>query len=129
MSGAKLGDFMTPNPIVIDAGETLSAARRLMSERKIRHLPVVSGGLLVGVLSDRDLQFVETLHTLDFETAHVADAMSHEPAHAAPGDSLAAVAKRMAESKVGSILVVDAGRVVGLFTTIDALRALSQLAG
>jgi acetoin utilization protein AcuB len=129
MSARTVATYMTQSPLTIDSHQTISAAQRLMNQHAIRHLPVVQDGRLVGVISDRDLQFVETLKTLDPETAFVEDAMSHDPLRFAPTSPLAEVAGAMAESKFGSAVIVDEGeRVVGVFTTIDALRALAAIA-
>lgn len=129
MSTLPVSKFMTPSPLTVDRHETISATRQLMAKHQIRHLPVVDGGRLVGMISDRDLQFVETLKTLDPESAVVEDAMSPEPLRFVPSTPLGKVAEAMADSKYGSVVIVDEqGLVVGVFTTIDALRALAALA-
>jgi acetoin utilization protein AcuB len=120
---------MTASPVTVRRDATIAEAQRLMREHEIRHLPVLDGQALVGVLSKRDLLFIETLHTLDPETALVEDAMSHEPLIFAPETPLAQVAKAMAETKYGSVVIVERGAVVGMFTNIDALRVLADLAG
>lgn len=127
MSVVTVGDFMTRNPITVESSQPVPEARRIMSDKNIRHLPVVNHGKLVGVLSDRDLQFIATLHTLDLETALVEDAMNHDPASVTPDTPLSAVARQMADAKLGSIIVSEGGRVVGVFTTVDALRALAAV--
>jgi CBS domain-containing protein len=48
-------DIMTPNPITVTPEETMDACMALMTEKRIRHLPVVKGGKLFGMLSIRDL--------------------------------------------------------------------------
>ncbi len=50
-----MGKIMTPNPIIFDASTEISIAITVMSEKKIRHLPVTEGGKLTGVVSYRDL--------------------------------------------------------------------------
>jgi CBS domain-containing protein len=119
--------FMTIGPVVIASDRTLAEAHRVMRERCIRHLPVVDGGKLVGVVSQRDLYLLETLKGVDPETERVAEAMSADPFAVGPDVALEEVAARMAEHKYGCAVVVDRGAVIGLFTTVDALRALASL--
>jgi CBS domain-containing protein len=119
--------FMTADPIAISSDRTLAEAHRVMRENGIRHLPVVDGGQLVGLVSQRDLYLLETLQGVDPDEERVEEAMTAEPYTVAPDASLEEVASTMAERKYGSAVVVAAGDVVGLFTTIDALRALATV--
>jgi acetoin utilization protein AcuB len=129
MRSEPIGRHMTVSPVVIGSARTLDEARRLMRERGIRHLPVVDGGALVGLVSQRDIYLAETLKGVDPETDPVREAMSGEPYAVGPDASLADVAATMAERKLGSAIVVDRGAVIGVFTTVDALRSLAALAG
>ena len=120
---------MSVSPVVIGSDRTLSEAHRIMRERGIRHLPVVDAGRLVGLVSQRDLYLAETLRGVDPATDPVREAMSTDPYTVPPTAPLDEVAATMAERKLGSALVVDRGSVIGLFTTVDALRALAEMAG
>jgi acetoin utilization protein AcuB len=120
-------EFMTVGPLVVGQSSTLADAHRLMRERSIRHLPVVDGGMLVGLVSQRDLYLLETLKGVDPATETVDEAMTADPFTVAPDAPLEDVAAEMARRKVGSAVVVDRGSVIGVFTTTDALRALSTL--
>ena len=120
---------MTVSPVVIGSDRTLAEAHRLMRARGIRHLPVVEGARLVGVVSQRDLYLAETLAGVDPDADSVREAMTAEPFAVAPGAALDEVALAMADRKLGCALVVDRGSVIGVFTTVDALRALAALAG
>ncbi len=117
--------FMTVAPVVIGSDRTLAEAHREMRERNIRHLPVVDGGTLVGVVSQRDLYLLETLRGVDPAAEKVREAMTPDPFTVPPDAPLAEVAATMAARKYGSAVVVDRGSVIGLFTTTDALRALA----
>jgi acetoin utilization protein AcuB len=119
--------FMTPAPHTIGLAQTLATAHRLMREANIRHLPVLEGGKLVGLLSERDLDFVETSRDVDPETVSVEQAMSQAVCSVEPKDALRSVAQKMADNKYGSVVVQEHGRVLGVFTTVDALRALTTL--
>jgi acetoin utilization protein AcuB len=118
--------FMTKHPHTIGQEQTLSTAHQMMRTHKVRHLPVLHGGHLVGIVSQRDLFLVETLREVDPETVLVSEAMTEVPMTAAPNDSLSKVANEMAANKYGAAVVVEKGKVVGIFTTVDALRALAS---
>jgi acetoin utilization protein AcuB len=118
---------MTLGAFSIGAKEPLSAAYRLMQEHEIRHLPVVDGGELVGMLSLRDLHLLETFGDTNPDEIPVADAMATDVYAVPPHASLAQVCETMAERKIGSAVVMER-EVVGIFTTTDALRATAWLA-
>jgi acetoin utilization protein AcuB len=123
--------FMTPTPETIQADLTLAQARERMYRLGARHLPVVDGGGLVGILSERDITLAEALRG-DLERLAVREAMTIQPFTCGPDAHLGAVADEMARHKYGAAIVVDREhpvRVVGVFTTVDALRALAQLDG
>ena len=124
---AVIARHMTPSPATIDADRSLAEAHRLLRRRGIRHLPVVAGGQLVGILSLRDLHLLETLRDVDPEKVTVEEAMTRGPYTVEPGASVEKVAETLAENKWGSAVVVDGGRVVGMFTTTDALKFLARL--
>jgi len=121
--------FMTKAPHTIGHHQTLASAHRLMEEHAIRHLPVLETGKLVGILSQRDLYFIETLSNTDPERVLVSEAMMPDVFGIGPRSSVRKVAAEMAEHKYGCAVVLDQDRVVGVFTTVDALRALSVLLG
>lgn len=125
--GERVEDHMTAAPVVIGIADTLAEARRVMRERGIRHLPVLDAGRLVGVVSQRDLYLAESLAGVDPSTDTVREAMSGEAYTVPPGAPLGEVAAIMAERRLGSAIVVDRGAVIGVFTTVDALRALARL--
>ncbi len=120
-------EFMSVAPVVVASDRTLAEAHRLMRERSIRHLPVVDQGRLVGVVSQRDLFLLETLKGVDPGTELVREAMAPDPYAVPPDAPLERVAAEMADRKYGSAVVVDRGSVIGLFTTVDALRALASV--
>ena len=119
--------YMTPGPQSIGQEQSLAQAHRLMRDHHIRHLPVLHGGKLVGVLSDRDLHLIETLRDVDPEEVTVEEAMSPTVYTVSPRAPLDGVVREMAHHKYGCAVIEDHGKVVGVFTTIDALRALHDL--
>ncbi len=119
--------YMTTSPHTIGAEQTLAAAQKSMSDHHIRHLPVLHGGKLVGVLTDRDLHVVEAIEGVDPTKVLVDDAMSASVYAVDPSAMLDDVAAEMAEHKYGSAVVTQNGHVVGMLTTVDLARALSEL--
>jgi acetoin utilization protein AcuB len=117
--------FMTRNPHTIGHDQPLSAAHRLMREYDIRHLPVLDGGRLVGVVSQRDLHLIESLKDVDPDQVLVSEAMSTEVFSVSPRTTIRKVVTDMATHKYGSAIVVEGDKVVGVFTTMDALGVLS----
>jgi CBS domain-containing protein len=121
-----LAEVMTRSPLTIQAHETLAHAYDAMNEHGLRHLPVLDGQRLVGVVSLRDLYVVEALSPGGEPAQHVVQAMEREVYSVAPGDCVRDVARTMGEHKYGCAVVVDVGRVVGVFTATDALALLSR---
>ena len=121
-----VSDYMTASPHTIGKDQTLEAASQVMREHKIRHLPVLEGGQLLGILSTRDVYLIEALDDVDESLVTVEEAMSAEPYSVAPDESLKVVAEAMAEHKYGAAVVMEGRQVTGIFTTIDALRALAE---
>ena len=127
MSKLTVERFMTHCPHTIGHDQPLSAAHHLMRRYGVRHLPVLQGGKLVGMLSQRDLHFIETLSDVDPDAVPVSDAMSAETYTVGPRASLRKVAAEMADHRYGSAVIVDKDRVIGILTTVDGMRALSLL--
>lgn len=118
---------MSTVPHTIGADQTMAAAHETMRKHQIRHLPVLSASRLVGILSDRDLHMVETLRDVDPERVRVEEAMSQEVYAIRPDAPIDEVVKEMARHKYGSAVIVDNDHVVGVFTTVDACRAFSEM--
>jgi acetoin utilization protein AcuB len=119
---------MTVTPVRISLDADLEQAVKLMQEHGIRHLPVMDGEDLTGVVTDRDMSIIESLLPDEWEQICVAEAMTPEPFTVTPDAPLWEVAKHMAREKFGCAVVTDErGQVVGVFTTTDALRVLADL--
>jgi len=131
---ARVREFMTTCPETIEVDARVSDARTRMAELKIRHLPVVRAGRLVGIVTDRDVNLTESLLVDEPPRAKpptVEDAMTEVVFTCGPDAHLHAVAAAMASDKHGSAVVVDPEhpqRILGVFTTTDALLALSRFA-
>jgi acetoin utilization protein AcuB len=120
-------NFMTQTVHTIAATRTLADAHEMMREFKIRHLPVLKGGQVVGMVTDRDLHMVETLKQVDPKKVSVDEAMSQDVFSVSPQTPLADVAQSMALRRLGSVVVTQGHKVVGIFTAVDALRTLDFL--
>jgi acetoin utilization protein AcuB len=99
----------------------------MMKKHKIRHLPVLDNGALVGVLSERDVQMISSVSELDPSCILVEDAMTQVPWTVEPKTPVQEVASTMATKKLGSAVVVENDKVVGVFTTTDGMRCLADL--
>lgn len=126
--GLHIGQFMTHTPLSCDRYQSLLDVSDRMAAHKIRHLPVVENGVVVGVISAED---IETLHRsphVPFEEATVADAMTPAPYVVSIFAPLQEVVRTMAAARYGSAIIVDNHkRLRGIFTTVDALRLLAAL--
>lgn len=112
-------DLMTRSPVAIDAKAPVSKAVQILASLDIRHLPVVDGGAVVGMLSDRDVSGEVTAG------ATVASVMS-QPAVCARADTdVPAMAKSMVEHKIGALPIVDEKNgLLGIVSYVDILRSL-----
>ncbi|MFK7999676.1 MAG: CBS domain-containing protein [Polyangiales bacterium] len=120
-------NYMTPLPHTIGAEQSLASASRRMSQLGVRHLPVLQGGLLCGVVSERDILFLRSHTGIDPERTSVEEAMSAEPFVVGPEMPIGAVARSMSKRRIGSVVVVEGQDVVGILTTTDALAILADV--
>ena len=123
-----VADVMSKDPCCIQSTESFRQAHWTMLTKGVRHLPVLEGERLVGVVSERDLYLVESLRRVDAEAEPVSAAMSSPPFTSEPGTPLREVVHVMRVQRYGSTVVVDGPRVVGIFTRYDVLRTLDDLA-
>jgi len=119
--------YMSTSPYTVGAEQSLATARAMMREHEIRHLPVMHGNRLVGIVSDGDIQVISGLQGSDLTKMTVEDAMTQDVLTFEPDTALDTVALAMAERKAGSAVVMQNTRVVGIFTTVDGMTALADL--
>ena len=121
-------DFMTPSPHSIGVNVSLREAKKAMRAHGIRHLPVLEHGELVGIVSERDVQMVEALvKGQSLAEVPCEQAMSQAVYTVSPSTPLQVCARHMAEHRLGSAVVMKNSKVVGVFTTTDALSCLAQV--
>lgn len=123
----EISKYMTSLPHTIGADQNLVKAEEMMTKYHVRHLPVLSGGKLVGILSDRDVKLVESFRDVDPKKVTVEEAYTPNPFIVQPSSSLAEVCAEMAVHKYGCALVCDNHKLVGIFTWVDGLTALNNL--
>lgn len=123
----EIREYMTPAPLTTAPTRSLTAAVRQMRDRRVRHLPVVEDGRVVGLLSQRDVLIIESLPGVNPTEVRVEEAMSRDVFRVSPQTPLAEAIETMIEKKIGSAVVCEGERAIGVFTTIDALRALHRL--
>ena len=121
-------NYMTSVLIVIAPEQPIAEAARLMRLHGVRHLPVVRDGRVLGLLSQRDVYLIETLRDVDPQRVRVEEAMTTDVYAVEPEESVVSVARHMADRRIGSAIVEHNGKLLGLFTTTDSLRALAALA-
>lgn len=122
------GALMTAQPFTIGRDQSLSTAHRMMRTENVRHLPVLEHGELIGIVSLSDLYFLETIRGVAIDDDRVEDAMTLEPYVVAPDTPISEVAEAMARHHHGCAIVVERGKVAGVFTASDALRLVAKLA-
>jgi acetoin utilization protein AcuB len=119
--------FMTAAPHSIGSGQSIATASLMLNDHHIRHLPVLHGGRLLGILTDRDIKLIETFREVDPTKIAVEQAMTEQPYSVGPDAPLDEVVETMAANKYGCAVIVQNQKVVGIFTTVDACAALAQL--
>lgn len=132
-------NWMSPHLVTVGPDDSMSRAGRLMTEHRIRHLPVLDDGKLVGVVTDRDIKRASASDatTLDaHELAYllnkvkVREIMTKKPVTAYALDTIEEAALLMLEHRISGLPVVDdEGGVMGMITQDDIFRALINLTG
>jgi len=119
----QLANAMTPNPVTVSSHDTLARAKSLMDTGGFRRLPVVDGGRLVGILTERDIRG----HIGVFERTRVNAAMRTEVITAIPTDSVENAARLMLKHKIGGLPVTAGGKIAGIVTMTDIVRAFLRV--
>ena len=127
-------DSMTHEIITLGPETTAEEALGLSRWERIRHFPVVEDGVLVAVVSDRDLRSATPVlgdpgRAAALKEILVSQVMSREPVTANPRDPIELAANVMRERHIGCLPVVEEGRLVGIITSSDVMEALVYLTG
>jgi CBS domain-containing protein len=124
-------DIMAQNPATLGRNETLDLAEAIMNLGRIRHMPVLDDGKLVGIVSQRDLFRSALIAALGFgrkvtsalvKTIRIKEVMTEKVITISPDASIKDAARLMMDKKIGCLPVVEGDRMVGLVTETDMLR-------
>jgi CBS domain-containing protein len=130
-----VGDYMTADPLTLSPEDSLLQALETMRLRGVRHLPVTVAGMLVGLLTEGDVKRAEPSMLTDSEEGFnrvmegtpVSRIMIQNPVTVTDDVSLAEAAETLYGTKYGALPVVSGGRLVGILTAYDLVRALVDI--
>jgi len=129
-------EVMTRAVVTLTPDETLRDALILLRSNRVRHLPVVEDSKVVGIVTDRDVKratpsVLSGVERDEYDrvlaTTKVSQFMTREPITVTPKSGLRAAVEIFIERKVGSLLVVEDGQLVGILTEIDVFRVALDL--
>ena len=129
-------EIMVGSPVTLKPEDTLNLANDLISLGRIRHIPVVEDGRLIGLLSERDLIGAAATQIFGLKqksksallkSVLIKNVMKKKVITVTPETKIGEAARLMADKKIGCVPVMDDGRLVGLVTTTDILRYVEGL--
>ena len=130
-SAARVRDIMQTKIVTVSVTERLSTVEDIMTLGRVRHMPVVHGGKLVGVLSQRDLlraslselgSFGNEARRAFLHAIEIAQVMSAPPITVEPETTVQLASRLMADHRIGCLPVIDGEELVGLITETDVLH-------
>ena len=130
----RVRDIMTAKPITVDPETPMLEARQRMLEERIRHLVVVEEGRVVGIVTDRDIRLnlpspATSLSGWEINyllaQVTVGGVMTTSVIVVHPDRSIAEAARIMIDHKIGALPIVEDGRLVGIVTESDFVRAMA----
>ena len=133
----RVRELMTAKPITVDPETPMLEARQRMVEKRIRHLVVVENARVVGIVTDRDIRLnlpspatSLSVWEINYLLAQltVGGVMSAAVIVVDPDRPVAEAARIMVDHKIGALPVVDEGRLVGIITESDFVRAMAGTA-
>ena len=132
-------EWMAKDPVVVDENTSIMKATQLMKEHRIRRVPVVKDGKLVGIVSDRDIKEAAPskatsldVHELYYLLSEIKikDIMTPDPLVLVETDSVERAAVIMLENKISGLPVInDQREVVGIITQSDILKVMISISG
>lgn len=131
-----VSEIMTREVVTLEEGQTLREAFGLLQRHRIRHVPVVSEGRLIGIVTDRDLRRAtpSLLTGIDrdsfdkfLDETRVDQVMTRNPYTVTPSMSLKDAAKILIDQRFGALPVIEGGKLVGIVTETDLLKALHDM--
>jgi len=126
LKSIRIDEFMSRCPETVTLQASYKEIVDLLENKVIRHLPVLDGKKVVGIISQRNLKLPSKL--ADVINLKAQDIMTADPYTAHPETAVDIVTYTMAERGIGSTIIVSSyGELLGIFTTIDALNALTDI--
>lgn len=128
-------DLMRTDLITTGPETSMLEARRLMNDKRIRHLLVTDGPKLLGIVTDRDIRLnlpspatSLSVWEINYQIARmsVASVMTNGPIIVSPRQDAKEAAVLMLDHKIGALPVVDGGKLIGIITETDLLRAFVE---
>ena len=113
-----VAEIMVKSVVTAAPDTPVGVARRLLRQARIRHLPVLDGGLLVGIVSDRDLGRALS------EAVPLKEIMTRTVFVLSPRTSLRRAARLFRERRFGAMPVLEGRELVGIVSVVDVLRVL-----
>lgn len=132
-------EYMTPNPITVDATTTVAKAHRIMQEKGVRHLPVLNDGRLVGIVTMTDILEASSTSSIESNRLNVFDPsylagtrpvetlMTPEPVTITPDATVLEAADLMFQHDIGSLPVVKVDNVIGIITETDVFHLVVRM--
>jgi CBS domain-containing membrane protein len=128
--------IMTSSLTTVNVGNSLREVKNLFRKKGIRHLPVVSGDAIVGILSETDIRrlsfgsnFGSEHNEADaavFDMLTISQIMKENPATVDSGDTIREVAEKLASSEFHALPVTHGGKLVGIVTSTDLIKYLLE---
>jgi CBS domain-containing protein len=131
-----VSEIMMGSPVTLKPDDTLDLANDIISLGRIRHIPVVDGGKLIGIISERDLMgaaanrifgLKQKSKSALLKSVLIKDIMRKRAVTVEPDTPITTAAHLMADKKIGCLPVLSEGALVGLVTTTDVLRYVEKL--
>jgi CBS domain-containing protein len=119
----KVRELMTTEPTTVEPKATLGEAATLMKQEDCGSIPVVEGGRLVGIVTDRDIVVRGVAAGKDPKTQRVSEVMSANPVTIGPDNDVSDAEAKMADRQIRRLPVVDGGKLVGIIVTAQIARA------
>lgn len=130
-----VGEIMAREVVTLKQSDSLKFGKDIMTQKRIRHFPVVEGGKVVGVVSQRDLfqaslasvlKYNEKTEKAFLENLSIKGVINESPITTSPDTSITEAARLMVEKKIGCLPVVDNEKLVGLVTETDFLKVVAD---
>lgn len=131
-------DYMTKTVVTVHPGDYLVDVRKSMQDQGVRHIPVVDGGRLVGIVSLNTIRDAApskatdlSIHEIHYLLAKmkIREVMKKDVVTCGPDDHVEDIAKIMQTRRIGAVPVVDKGQLVGILTNDDMFRILMKMLG